>query len=247
VKVTNNAFGTYGQGAIIPFRYLNYDHFGYVTFLENKIGLLFEIGYVYDCYGVVYYDVPIGYTQHELMITADGDNYQVFIDDMNAPVITETFSPAGFGDGTGVTGERLGVWTYEHGSASFDDFSVSVKSVDHWNVDIKPEILNINSAGNWITAYIEVPDEYDVNTIDVSTVRMSGIIPAETSMFGVGDYDRDKIPDMMVKFSRAKVCEQLVSGLNTLTITGCLHDGTLFSGDDIVVGIDQNARIALRS
>jgi outer membrane protein assembly factor BamB len=125
VKVTNTLYGTYNQGACVPFKYYDYGHMGIVVFFPDKIGLLFEIGYSYPCYGVIYKTASIGYTQHALKITASGNNYQVFLDDMTNPLIKTTFDPTGIGDGLGLPGKNVGVWAYEYGSAMFDDFTVT--------------------------------------------------------------------------------------------------------------------------
>lgn len=122
VKVTNTAYGTYSQGACVPFKYYDYGHMGVVVFFPDRIGLLFEIGYSYPCYGAVYANANVGYTQHALKITASGNNYAVFLDDMTTALITTTFNPSGLGDGLGLPGKTIGVWAYEYGSAMFDDF-----------------------------------------------------------------------------------------------------------------------------
>ncbi len=40
------------------------------------------------------------------------------------------------------------------------------------NVQIEPDTLNLKNNGEWITAYIEFPEVYDVNNINVSTIRL---------------------------------------------------------------------------
>lgn len=111
-------------------------------------------------------------------------------------------------------------------------------------IDIKPDTLNLKSKGKNVTAYIELPDGYNVEQIDVSTVAIAEIngielsepINAKLSPTGVGDYDLDGIPDLMVKFSR----EELVKLKGTvnfgseaeISISGELFDSTTFSGSD---------------
>ena len=114
-------------------------------------------------------------------------------------------------------------------------------------IDIDPDTLNLKSKGKWITAYIELPEGYDVSDIDVSTVMLNDTIPvslldvpaAEPVPTEIGDYDEDGIPDLMVKFDRAMVdsfiCNQGITYDEvSLTITGELFDGTPFEGADIV-------------
>lgn len=98
-------------------------------------------------------------------------------------------------------------------------------------VDFHPKTLNRKSQGKWVTVYIELLDGYDVNNIDVSTVLLNGIIPAEDHPTGVGDYDGDGIPDLMVKFDRQEFIDTHDVGESIdITITGELFDGTPFEG-----------------
>ncbi|MHA2304366.1 MAG: DUF3466 family protein [Candidatus Hodarchaeales archaeon] len=76
-------------------------------------------------------------------------------------------------------------------------------------VNIDPDTLNLKSNGNWITAYIELPTDYDVNNIVIDSIRLT----IDTQDFSVdleapisiGDYDNDNIPDLMVKFDRTAI------------------------------------------
>jgi len=107
-------------------------------------------------------------------------------------------------------------------------------------VDIQPDTLNVKSKGKWVTAYIELPDGYDVADIDVSTVMLEGTIPAEDHPTKIGDYDDDGIPDLMVKFDRQALIDYLdgTTGEVTLTVSGELNDGTSFEGSDTVTVIN---------
>ena len=105
-------------------------------------------------------------------------------------------------------------------------------------IDIDPDTLNVKSNGEWITAYIELPEGYDVNDIDVSTIYLVDTILVDTSAPAtVGDYDSDGISDLMVKFDRTAVVAYLGTEDVTedetgtdyyaeLTITGELTDET---------------------
>jgi len=113
-------------------------------------------------------------------------------------------------------------------------------------VDIHPEALNLGSRGKWITAYIELPEGYDITNINVSTIMLNDTVPAELRPVTIGDYDDDGIPDLMVKFERAEVISYIIANINvtklfeerlmtiSLTITGYLNDGIQFKGDDAV-------------
>lgn len=111
-------------------------------------------------------------------------------------------------------------------------------------VDIDPDTLNLKSNGEWITAYIELPEGYSVGAIEVSTILLNGSISVDPEApTEVGDYDEDGIPDLMVKFDRAAVIEWLgtedynedtgKSDKVTLVITGEVA-GIPFEGSDTI-------------
>ncbi len=74
-------------------------------------------------------------------------------------------------------------------------------------VDIDPDTLNPESEGYFVTAYVELPEPWDVADIDVSTVRLAvqgeaATVSAENHPTELGDHDGDGIADAMVKFHR---------------------------------------------
>ena len=106
-------------------------------------------------------------------------------------------------------------------------------------IDIDPDTLNLKGKGIWITAYIELPENYDVNDIDVNIILLNGEVSAESKPTEIDDYDIDEIPDLMVKFDKSDVCEILETGNEVeITITGELIDGTQFEGSDTIRVID---------
>jgi hypothetical protein len=74
-------------------------------------------------------------------------------------------------------------------------------------IDINPNTLNLKSKGQWITCHIEFCDPvgYDVADIDISSLRLNGVVPAEPRPTAIGDGNSNGIPDLMVKFDRAAV------------------------------------------
>jgi len=101
-------------------------------------------------------------------------------------------------------------------------------------VDIDPDTLNLKSNGQWITAYITLPEGYNVEDIVLETVEVEGI-PAEWSEIQNGVY--------MAKFDRATVQSSLTNEPDhesapkfydlTLTVTGKVA-GTPFEGSDTI-------------
>lgn len=104
-------------------------------------------------------------------------------------------------------------------------------------VDFDPDTLNLTSEGKWITCYIELPESYDVEEIDISSVmvKLYETVPALAHPTKVGDYDSDGVPDLMVRFERAAVQGIVPTGGEVkVTVSGELTDGTLFEGTDMI-------------
>jgi hypothetical protein len=110
-------------------------------------------------------------------------------------------------------------------------------------IDIDPDSLNLNSKGKWITCYIELPEDYDVEDIDVSTIKLNDEVPAESRPAGVGDCDGDGIAELMVKFDRSGVQKILEAGDDVeITVTGELDVDTKFEGSDTIRVIDKGGK-----
>jgi len=106
-------------------------------------------------------------------------------------------------------------------------------------VDIDPDSLNLKSNGKWITAYIELPEGYNVSDIDRATILLNDTIPVDQFWVDkplesvIGDYDEDGIPDLMVKFNKQDLIAILSSGEAIITITGDVN-GISFEGSDTI-------------
>jgi hypothetical protein len=100
-------------------------------------------------------------------------------------------------------------------------------------IDLDPNTLNCRSNGRWVTCYIEPPEPYLAEDIDVSSLRLEGINAADRPV-NIGDHDADGIPDLMVKFDRATLCAFLSPGECTIELTGQLLDGTPLAGADAI-------------
>ena len=101
-------------------------------------------------------------------------------------------------------------------------------------IDFKPDTLNLKSKGSVVTVYIELPKGYDVKQIDISSIRLNGSVPALPKPTAIGDYDRDGVLDLMVKFDRAAVQKILTVGAQVkVTIAGKVG-GIAFEGSDSI-------------
>jgi hypothetical protein len=103
-------------------------------------------------------------------------------------------------------------------------------------LDLVPNILSSagqgsGAAGPWIIAYIE-PVGFDISSIDLSSLRLAGSVPAAPKYAKVGDHDADRIPDLMVRFSRTALLPLLSPGVNVVHVTGSLVTGEEFDGSD---------------
>jgi len=107
-------------------------------------------------------------------------------------------------------------------------------------MDIDPNVLNLCNKGRWITTYIELGKSFNMQNVNVSSIRLNGTIPvAFSAPVAIGDYDNDGIPDLMVRFDRTAVSGYILSkgvkyGNVTLTVTGQLNDGTEFMGSNVI-------------
>jgi len=119
-------------------------------------------------------------------------------------------------------------------------------------VEIHPDTLNLKSEGQPVTAYIELPQGYDVGNIDVSTVRLcvgqvsacpdDASVPAQEHPSSGGDHDGDTTPDRMVKFDRRELVELLdgQTGDVTMSVTGIVTPpGESFAASDTIRVIDR--------
>ena len=117
----------------------------------------------------------------------------------------------------------------------------AVLSVLKADIDIEPGALDLSSeaAEKSITAYIELPRDYNPEAIDISTVYLVKDIPAWERPIDVVDHDQDGIYELMVKFDRQLVIDYLestgqVEGEVSLVLTGAI-DGKAFEGADTIV------------
>jgi hypothetical protein len=118
-------------------------------------------------------------------------------------------------------------------------FSVQ-PSVLETTIDLDPNAINLKSHAPWLTAYIE-PSGFDPSSIDLSTLRLAGSVPAVSKFAIVGDHNRNGMPDLMVKFSRIALDPLLTPGMVDLEVTGSLVTGENFTGSDEVRVIDPPA------
>jgi len=120
---------------------------------------------------------------------------------------------------------------------------ITVYEQEEATVDFDPDTLNLKSKGKVVTVYIELPEGYDVEEIDISTVMLNGIVPAMAKPTEIGDHDGDGVSDLMVKFDRSDVQDVLKPGNEVeVTVSGELTDGTDFEGNDTIRVIEKGKK-----
>ncbi len=126
-------------------------------------------------------------------------------------------------------GDRYGEWM------AMANFTVHIPQTGiNATIDFDPNTLNQGSNGTWVVVYIEFPAGYNPADVDISTVRLEGTIPAERRPTAVGDYDKDSVPDLMVKFKRSDVINMLPNGDHVTVHVSGLIGAFNFEGVDII-------------
>jgi len=129
---------------------------------------------------------------------------------------------------------RLGSFSYFSDSEWAEATFTAGQWVIKVEIDIKPDTLNLGSLGTWITVYanITLSGDYNASDVDVSTIMLEGIIPADWSKVQEENL-------FMAKFNRASVIDLIGEGhksgdVVTLTVTGQFTDGMSFQGSDTI-------------
>jgi len=120
----------------------------------------------------------------------------------------------------------------------FQALSPSIAFTLSATVDVTPDTINLNMQGRWITAFISLPEGYNVSDIDRSSILLEGQFSPEWSNIEGNN--------LMAKFDTALVIPYLWDRLThmgskasiELTVTGELTNGTPFTGSDTVTIMD---------
>ncbi len=142
-----------------------------------------------------------------------------------------------------ITGGYIIVWEdlWEGGDRDFQDMILVLTPIIKTKIYICPRTLNLKSRGRWITGFIKLPGDYDVEDIDVSTIILNGTIPAEPKPVAIFELKCIDVKVLMVKFNRTAVIEYIKNAIEvndnslkhfkiTLTVSGNLFNSHPFEG-----------------
>jgi hypothetical protein len=118
--------------------------------------------------------------------------------------------------------------------------NVVLQAIAPASVNIDPDTLNLKSKGQFITAYITLPECLGKSGSDINpdTVRLVSYDSTSIGLPAIPPFDvEDGV--LMVKFDRQQLIEILNSNTGTFTfnIEGNLYDGTGFYASDTIVVI----------
>lgn len=119
--------------------------------------------------------------------------------------------------------------TFEPGIFSYRAFRFDWPPMEYANAMLAPSTLNTSIVSGSIVGTLE-PVGFEVSSIDVSTVRLAGSIPANPKSASVGDLNGNGVQDLAVQFSRAALAPVLRPDMTALEISGALVDGRRFHG-----------------
>jgi len=95
-------------------------------------------------------------------------------------------------------------------------------------LDFSPSVLNLGSAGRYVTVRLALPDGVSPSSVYIPSVRLMGTVYAETCF---SDHetgaDKENSPHLVLKFVRDDVEATLSPGASVpVFVTGMLVDGT---------------------
>jgi len=243
--ITANSYG-------IAFMFISNNNIVYENWITNNLGRdAGAVWFYYSSHNSFDHNVFLNNYKHVYDAAWDCSDPQLIAPSIN---IWDDDYPSGGNYWGGYTGQDLynGPNQDKPGSDGIGDtpYIIDVNNKDRYPlmnpyrpralraiIDIAPNSLNLRSRGQWITAYIELPEGYDVSNVDISTIFMNFTVSVDPSApVALGDYDGDGVPDLMVKFNRAEAISLILGnvedefGTATLRITGYLTDGTPFQG-----------------
>jgi hypothetical protein len=105
----------------------------------------------------------------------------------------------------------------------------AITSIIKAKIDVEPDRLNLKSNGKYVTVDIKLPEGYNAADIDVTSIRLNGIVHALPKPI------KKDHNELKVNFDTASVKNILSPGVKSITITGnFLTGGLQFTGSDTI-------------
>ncbi len=177
----------------------------------------------------------------KVRLNLQDDTGTVWLDDVQ--VITEVplYSTGNYHYAPGITIEG---GNSAHTRSWVDDvLAYTVPPTVRASIDLDPDTLSLKNKGKWVTAYIELPEEVDiqlVNTGSVGIVAVAGRVLDEPIMaashpVGYSGHDENGVPELKVKFCRKDLQQELLPGEEvSISIEGDIGETQRFEGMDTI-------------
>jgi hypothetical protein len=130
------------------------------------------------------------------------------------------------------------VWAAETAGITVTVTLVQLEMVEA-TIEFRPEI--IRPRRRFLRCIIELPEPFKVEDIDINTVALTEIngdaIEPPLKRVGpsrIGDYDRNGVADLRIRFNIRRLIPILETGENSLTVSGNMVDGKKFKGTGTV-------------
>jgi len=102
-------------------------------------------------------------------------------------------------------------------------------------LDVDPNTMNANSGGKYITAFVELPSEYDPSQVVEDSFWLNGSVAAVPGSLQIGDANENQVLDFTMKFPRDAVEATLEEGDQVpILIAGLINETCTFTGTDVI-------------
>lgn len=135
-----------------------------------------------------------------------------------------------------------GVFEIESESGDFEKKKGPSRMIEA-DIDIELDTLDLSQEvrEEFVTAYIELPEGYEPEDIEIEKVRLNNNVRAQEKPVDIVDHNQNGISELAVQFDRGELIEylidkELVEGLVSLTLTGVV-EGRKFEGTDTILVI----------
>jgi arylsulfotransferase ASST len=129
-------------------------------------------------------------------------------------------------------GSIVSTLTLDPGVASYRAFRFEWPPVKPAKVTLNPTSLVEGTTSNWVAAKVQPVDRnFTVSDIELSTLRLAGIVPADTmNVKWIDPTLNGGVAALVVRFARAALAPLLTLGTNLLEVSGSLKTGEIVRG-----------------